>query len=176
MIECQENPSENAANAEGRSESGLNPRGAASQELGSNPQTSAERRVPITPILLESKPPRPQALIRVLSRVCADRDEVDAVVEEIGGQLGHRVHIAIKALESNLLNDLQRQRESLDAQKVSTRAQTARIDAQTARIDAQGREIGSLARELGVHGAEIRVNGSKSDALGKEIGSLKTEV
>ena len=164
--------------------------GAASQERGSNPQTSAERRVPITPILLEPKPPRPEALIRVLSRVCEDRDEVDAVVEEIGGRLGHRVHIAIKAVEANLVNDLQRQRESLDAQQVAIREQRAAIREQraaireqTARIDAQGREISSLAREIRVHDAEIRVNGSKSDALdervdalGKEIGSLKTEV
>ena len=176
MIESQENPSENPADAEGRSESGVDPSGAASQERGSNPQTSTERRVPITPILLESPPPRPKALIRVLSRVCEDRDEVDAVVEEIEGRLGHRVRIAIKALEAILLNDLQSQRESLDAQQVSIRAQTARIDA-------QDREIGSLTREIRVHDAEIRVNGSKSDALdervdalGKEIGSLKTEV
>ena len=183
MIESQENPSENPADAEGRSESGVDPSGAASQERGSNPRTSTERRVPITPILLEPKPPRPEALIRVLSRVCEDRDEVDAVVEEIGGRLGHRVQIAIKALEAILVNDLQTQRESLDAQQVSIRAQTARIDAQTARIDAQDREIGSLAREIRMHDAEIRVNGSKSDALdervdalGKEIGSLKTEV
>ena len=190
MIESQENPSENPADAEGRSESGVDPSGAASQERGSNPRTSTERRVPITPILFEPKPPRPEALIRVLSRVCEDRDEVDAVVEEIEGRLGHRVRIAIKALEAILVNDLQSQRESLDAQQVSIReqcaatwAQTARIDAQTARIDAQGREIGSLAREIRVHDAEIRVNGSRSDALdervdalGKEIGSLKTEV
>ena len=183
MIESQENPSENPADAEGRSESGVDPSGAASQERGSNPRTSTERRVPITPILFEPKPPRPEALIRVLSRVCEDRDEVDAVVEEIEGRLGHRVRIAIKLLEAMLMNDLQGQRESLDAQQVLIQEQGAATRAQTARIDAQGREIGSLAREIRVHDAEIRVNGSRSDALdervdalGKEIGSLKTEV
>ena len=190
MIESQENPSENPADAEGRSESGVDPSGAASQETGSDSQTVAEQRAPITPIVLESQPPRPKVLVRVLSRVCEDGDEVDAAVEEIGAQLGRPAHIAIQALESSLSNELQTQREGLDAQ--------------TARIDAQGREIGSLAREVGAQGATvrengskirengskidalgervgaqgaaIRENGSKIDAQGKEIGSLKTEV
>ena len=169
MIESQENPSENPADAEGRSESGVDPSGAASQERGSNPRTSTERRVPITPILLEPKPPRPEALIRVLSRVCEDRDEVDAVVEEIGGRLGHRVQIAIKALEAILVNDLQTQRESLDAQQVSIRAQTARIDAQTGRIDALGERVGAQGAAIQENGSAIRVNGSRIDALDERV-------
>ena len=169
MIESQENPSENPADAEGRSESGVDPSGAASQERGSNPQTSTERRVPITPILLEPPPPRPEALIRVLSRVCEDRDEVDAVVEEIGGRLGHRVQIAIKALEAILVNDLQTQRESLDAQQVSIRAQTARIDAQTGRIDALGERVGAQGAAIQENGSAIRVNGSRIDALDERV-------
>ena len=176
MIESQENPSENPAKAEGRSESGVDPSGAASQETGSNPQTVAEQRALIAPMVFESQPPRPQVLVRVLSRVCEDRDEVDAAVEEIGAQSGWLAHIAIQALESKLSNGLQTQRESLDTQQASIREQGAATRAQTARIDAQGSEIGSLAREVAAQGAEVRVNGSKIDAQGKEIGSLKTEV
>ena len=176
MIESQENPSENPANAEGRSESGVDPSGAASQETGSNPQTVAEQRALIAPMVPESQPPRPQVLVRVLSRVCEDRDEVDAAVEEIGAQSGWLAHIAIQALESKLSNGLQTQRESLDTQQASIREQGAATRAQTARIDAQGSEIGSLAREVAAQGAEVRVNGAKIDAQGKEIGSLKTEV
>ena len=176
MIESQENPSENPAKAEGRSESGVDPSGAASQETGSNPQTVAEQRALIAPMVPESQPPRPQVLVRVLSRVCEDRDEVDAAVEEIGAQSGWLAHIAIQALESKLSNGLQTQRESLDTQQASIREQGAATRAQTARIDAQGSEIGSLAREVAAQGAEVRVNGAKIDAQGKEIGSLKTEV
>ena len=155
-------------------------------------------------MVLEPQPPRPKVLVRVLSRVSEDRDEVDAAVEEIGAQSGRLAHIAIQALESNLSNGLQTQRESLDTQQESIREQGAAIREQgaaireqgaatreqTARIDAQGREISSLAREVAAQGAEIRVNGSKTDALGervdalgvtvvaqgKEISSLKTEV
>ena len=176
VIESQENPSENPAKAEGRSESGVDPSGAASQETGSNPQTVAEQRALIAPMVPESQPPRPQVLVRVLSRVCEDRDEVDAAVEEIGAQSGWLAHIAIQALESKLSNGLQTQRESLDTQQASIREQGAATRAQTARIDAQGSEIGSLAREVAAQGAEVRVNGAKIDAQGKEIGSLKTEV
>ena len=176
MIESQENPSENPAKAEGRSESGVDPSGAASQETGSNPQTVAEQRALIAPMVPESQPPRPQVLVRVLSRVCEDRDEVDAAVEEIGAQSGWLAHIAIQALESKLSNGLQTQRESLDTQQASIREQGAATRAQTARIDAQGSEIGSLAKEVAAQGAEVRVNGAKIDAQGKEIGSLKTEV
>ena len=171
VIESQENPSENPADAEGRSESGMDPSGAASQEPGSDPQTVAEQRAPITPMVFKSRPPRPHVLVRVLSRVCDDREEVDAAVEEIGAQSGWLAQIAIQALESNLSNELQRQREGLDAQQQS-------IQAQTGRIDAQGREIRSLAKEVGAQGAtirengsKIRENGSKIDALGERVGA-----
>ena len=115
VIESQENPSENPADAEGPSESGVDPSGAASQETGSNPQTVAEQRALIPPMVLESQPPRPKVLVRVLSRVCEDRDEVDAAVEEIGAQSGRLAHIAIQALESKLSNDLETQRKGLGA-------------------------------------------------------------
>ena len=171
MIESQENPSENPADAEGRSQSGVDPTGAASQETGSDSQTITEQRALITPMVFESQPPQSKVLVRVLSRVCDDREEVDAAVEEIGAQSGWLAHIAIQALESSLSNELQTQREGLDAQQQS-------IQAQTGRIDAQGREIRSLAKEVGAQGAtirengsKIRENGSKIDALGERVGA-----
>ena len=190
VIESQENPSENPADAEGRSESGVDPSGAASQETGSDPHTVAEQRAPITPLVLESQPPRPKVLVRVLSRVCEDGDEVDAAVEEIGAQLGRPAHIAIQALESNLSNELQTQREGLDAQQAAireqgaaTRAQTGRIDALGERVGAQGaaiQENGSAIRENGSrireNGSKIQENGSKIDALGETVATQGAEV
>ena len=179
MAEPREDPGEHPADPEGRSESGSNPDDAGSRESVSGSQTVAEQRTPIAGDITSARPPQREELVRVLSRVCEDPIEVNAVIEEIQGLSGEPLRVYIKSLERVLAARLELQSErleiqgeKLDTQHEDLRAQGARLDAQGERLEKQGEAISSLGADVRAQSAEIR---ALKAILVEQIESLRRE-
>ena len=183
MAEHREDPREHPVDAEGQSESGANPEDAGSRESASDRQAIAEQRALVTADFASARPPQREELVRVLSRVCEDPIEVNAVIEEIQGLSGEPLRVYIKSLERVLAARLELQGERLEAQgaKLDTqhedlRAQGARLDAQGERLDAQGAKLEKHSEAISSLRAEIRIQSMKIDAQSEKIDAQDSKI
>ena len=183
MAEHREDPREHPVDAEGQSESGANPEDAGSRESASDRQAIAEQRALVTEDFASARPPQREELVRVLSRVCEDPIEVNAVIEEIQGLSGEPLRVYIKSLERVLAARLEFQGERLEAQgaKLDTqhedlRAQGARLDAQGAKLEKHSEAISSLRAEIRIQSTKIDAQSEKIDAQDSKIDALGEKV
>ena len=179
MTEFREDPSERPADAGGSSKSAPNPDRAGSHETGSDPETIAEQSIPITSTLLPMGPPQRERLARVLSDVCKDPVEVDAVIEEIKGLSGERLYLYIKSLEIVVATRLDAQGQRLDAHGEQLRDHSEQLREHGARIEKNTEALGTLRAEIHAQRVELKAQGTATQAqiraLTKEIQSLRNE-
>ena len=179
VSERREELSEHPADSGGRSESAPNPDRAGSHETRADTETIAEQSIPITSTLLPTGPPQRERLVRVLSDVCKDPVEVDAVIEEIKGLSGERLYLYIKSVEIVVATRLDAQGQRLDAQGEELRAQGEELRAHGAKIEKNTEELGTLRAEIHALRAELKAQGTSTQAqigaLTKEIQSLRNE-
>lgn len=179
MTESREDPSERPADAGGSSKSAPNPDRAGSHETGSDPETIAEQSIPITSTLLPTGPPQRERLVRVLSDVCKDPGEVDAVIEEIKGLSGERLYLYIKSLEIVVATRLDAQGQRLDAHGEQLREHTEQLREHGAKIEKNTEALGTLCAEIHAQRVELKAQGTATQAqiraLTKEIQSIRNE-
>lgn len=173
VTERREELSEHPADSGGRAESAPNPDRAGSHETRADPETIAEQSIPITSTLLPMGPPQRERLVRVLSDVCKDPVEVDAVIEEIKGLSGERLYLYIKSLEIVVATRLDAQGQRLDAQGEQLRAQGEEFRAQGAKIEKNTEVLGTLRAEIHALRAELEAQGTATQA---QIGALRQEI
>ena len=183
MTESHEDPRERRADTGGRSESGSDPQSPTPQESASDLGTIIEQRTPVTSAVLSKRPPERETLASVLSQVCKDPIEIDAVIKEIGARSDELVQISIKMLELVLSTELETQGESLDKQHEEIRAQSANIDKQgedlaslRAKLFSQGAKLHEHNEALASQCGEIRARGEKLASLGGEVRAIGTKL